>query len=134
MSNYNLIVIFSAKKILEVLDLSGRYSEHYYCITICGCETMNKAFACLSYRNIFSPQKKKKCKSNCGCTRLLFFFFFIHILHVWVNKRLCCIERLSVRKSTTHRVVKVHFSVVELGFEHESPGIGLLRQALDDHV
>lgn len=34
----------------------------------------------------------------------------------------------------THRVVKVNFSVVELGLEHERPGVGLLRQALDDHV
>lgn len=34
----------------------------------------------------------------------------------------------------THRVVKVNFSVVELGLKHERPGVGLLRQALDDHV
>lgn len=34
----------------------------------------------------------------------------------------------------THRVVKMHFSVVELGLEHERPRVGLLRQALDDHV
>lgn len=34
----------------------------------------------------------------------------------------------------TNRVVKVHFSVVELGLEHERPGVGLLRQTLDDHV
>lgn len=40
----------------------------------------------------------------------------------------------NARRRDTHRVIKVHFSVVELGLEHERPGVGLLRQALDDHV
>jgi len=37
-------------------------------------------------------------------------------------------------RKRTHRVVKVNFSVVELGLEHERSGVRLLRQALDDHV
>lgn len=37
-------------------------------------------------------------------------------------------------KKWTHRVVKVHFSVIELGFEYESPRVRFLWQALDDHV
>jgi len=38
------------------------------------------------------------------------------------------------RRNRTHRVVKVNFSVVELGLEHKRSGIRLLRQAFDDHV
>lgn len=45
-----------------------------------------------------------------------------------------CVGVRGVLARGTHRVVKVHFSVIELGLEHERPGVGLLRQALDDHV